>query len=137
MSITITIQQEASPNATVTYAALASGSGKYALAFDPRASRRDLRRFRVPGISGSYVIDGGDMGAQPVMMVRYVYPENTAMSNYLSDVTAFDSEPWKITSSGAEFEGCHLSSTRIVSYRGDGTNAIVDAELVFSEDDPA
>ena len=137
MSLTITVAQSDS-GGTVTFSALAGGTvGAYAMAFDPGDSRRDLKRFRVPGMKGSYVIDGNEVGRMPKMRVWYVDTQNNVMSAYTIDSNSFDSEPQDITCSGVTFYGCHLESSKILREWGTGGYHIIEVEYIFSEDDPA
>jgi len=139
MSLTCTVTPSAGGAATSFLALGSAATGRFLLDFEPGHPEQDKKRFRVPGMSGHYIVKGGKIGRRVRMVVQYVGADQATVVGYEDDdAEAWAAAPQDIVCDGETYSGCHLEDTkRISKMRGDGSSAILRTEYLWQEDDPA
>jgi hypothetical protein len=129
----------------VTFAGIsATIAGRYALEIDAGAPIMDIRRFRVPGVNGQYIIRAGSTGRRIVARMRYVgATKNDAEASYQSDVDTWSLEQVQIDALGKTYLGCNLLTDSVhraspvkATGRQDGY-VYFDVTMAFQQDNPA
>jgi len=123
----------------VSFNALSSGTGRFALAIDVDSPQQQINRFHVPGGDGNYIVRGGREGVKVTARMRYVGTLATTYSNFASDKAAWANTAVQIVSPEGTLTRCSLEpgSMRIIrepAPKGDGSNAYMDVEAAFVSD---
>jgi hypothetical protein len=138
MSLTFTI------GGTSFGAISATAEGRYALELDAGAPVMDIRRFRVPGVAGQYVIRAGSTGRRIVARVRYIGSTAAfAESFYQNDMNLWTTQQVEIVSLGQTYKGCNILGESVhraspVKATGRTANHVYfDVTMSFQQDNPA
>jgi hypothetical protein len=138
MSLTYTIDG-------TTFAGISStGEGRYAIEMDAGSNVMDIRRFRVPGVNGQYIIRAGSSGRRIVARMRYIGSTAAAAEAlYHTDVDLWTTKQVAIGLLGITYKGCNLmgeSVHRLSPIKATGRQAnycYFDVAMTFQQDNPA
>lgn len=124
---------------TKIFAALTSGTGRFALDCDPGFPVQSVHRFHLPGTVGSLKILGGTTGRQMRFIARYRGASISAVGTLVNADRAdwSDAEVTVTTDEGEEVTRCTVvSMRRLGRIRGTGRGAAsVDYEIIIQSDD--
>lgn len=123
----------------VSFRAMCSTPGRDAMPFDPPSEQRDEKRFHPPGVTGSYLVDGGRIGQDLSLRMRYRGSLADVYAMYGSDKRAWQGTTITIATPEGTYTRCRLKpgGMRIIRHpvaRGDGTNVNMDAQADFISD---
>lgn len=98
----------------VSYSALSTSQGKYALDPFVWSPLQKVQRFHANGVTGNFTVLSGSTGGSISCRVRYVNTETGVYSDYESDVNAMINTSFSVTSpGGTTYTRCKLTGSNI------------------------
>ena len=92
----------------VTYAAVAPGASRMAIAFDPGFPVYERLRYHLPGTDGNYVVPAGLVGGQVVARVCYQAQPADCYSYLQADVLSWANTAVSVTANGTTITGTYV-----------------------------
>jgi hypothetical protein len=130
---------------TANFTDMAMAAGRYAVDIDLGAELQDLKRFRIPGVRGQYVLRGGGTGRNITIVVRYIDTSVSGVEGkYSADVTAFTADSFTLAYAGSTYYGLNLDAASVhkinpIRNTGDSATAgmcFCDVAMRFTQDNP-
>lgn len=96
---------------STTFATLNESAGRKALSIAVDAPTYDRKKFHVPGVSGTYIIDAGNMERKIRATARYVGTLNDIADNFAADCATLAASAFSVTDDGGNvYTRCRLDS---------------------------
>jgi hypothetical protein len=127
---------------TATFGAAAMTNARYEVAWQPGAPEHSETEIHIPGVSGSYTSEGGFVGQDLAMVLRWIGITRTqAWDDVNTDIASWRGAVVSITGPGGEtFTRCKLRTARlnreIPMGNGSGYH-VIDYEIRFRAFAPA
>jgi hypothetical protein len=147
LTYTIAYYDDSEVLQTLTYASLSLTYGRKAIDFTPDSPEQDIKRFRVPGIDGNYLMRNGRSGGLLTFAMLYIGDrKNSSAANVddllIADMAALADRACTITLGTNTFTNCNLIRMRkSEKYKGTGVNStenspmcIVPVQAIFQRD---